>query len=282
MAIVLVSTGSLSLGALASASAAEVTANAMVTVLDFGSAGWSYKQTAYDGAPGFQAPSFNDASWSVGKAGFGTVDGRCSWNNPSRVATSWTPATDLLLRHRFTLPAGVTGIHIAGDVDNNADVYINGGLVQHAESGFCAAGAINVDVPQIILSNDNVIAIRARDLGDATFVDVRLTYTMSPACPQSASALLRPVKLPGASVPPRINRLNATFHYGALPLDFTSVANAGESLCTLVSQRGALPIIADFRILGQTVAPSRLVQALLLQSLPSGDPVKAFLSAIFL
>jgi hypothetical protein len=150
---------------------------APVVALGFRSTDWAYEQVAYDGGPpGFEAQYFDDSAWAVGQAGFGTINGACPWNNGDQVHTAWSPGTDMLLRHEFSLPLGASGVHISGTVDNNADVYVNGALVQHVESGFCTADGINVDVPDAAIGQNNVVAIRARDLGSATFIDVQITY----------------------------------------------------------------------------------------------------------
>lgn len=64
-------------------------------------------------------------------------------------------------------------------------------------------------------------------------------------CPRSAVALLRPV-YPN-SVVPKPRELRIALHYGRLKLRFTSATKPADSLCTLVSQRAALPVIADVK-----------------------------------
>jgi hypothetical protein len=144
--------------------------------LAYGSAGWSFLQVPYGEQAGFQAPSFDASSWPTGQAGFGTTDGTCPWNNVHQVHTGWTPGTDMLLRHEFTVPPDVRHVSIAGTVDNDADVYVNGDLLQQVASGNCLADGINVDVPLGLLMTTNVIAIRARDVGVSAFIDVQVTY----------------------------------------------------------------------------------------------------------
>jgi hypothetical protein len=154
----------------------DVHVSELAAPLDYGSDGWSFKQTEYGSDLGFEAPSFDDSSWAVGQAGFGTTDGTCPWNSSDSVKTRWDTGTDMLLRHRFRTPTdAVAGLHIDGTIDNNADVYVNGNLVQHVESGSCTPAEIAADIPAADLATDNVLAIRARDLGSATFVDVQIT-----------------------------------------------------------------------------------------------------------
>jgi hypothetical protein len=65
-------------------------------------------------------------------------------------------------------------------------------------------------------------------------------------CPESASALLRPV-FPDSPVP-KPGELRVTLHYGELALRFKSAPKPRDSFCTLVSQRSALPVITDFKV----------------------------------
>lgn len=148
--------------------------------LAYQSKGWSYLQVSHGAQRGFEAPGFNAGPWRTGQAGFGTLDRVCPWNDPAKVHTVWQPNTDMLLRHDFRAKRGPGVMHINGTVDNDADVYVNGVLIQHVEDGSCGAGGINVDIPGGILRDDNVIAVRAVDLGDATYVDVEIVYVASP------------------------------------------------------------------------------------------------------
>jgi hypothetical protein len=144
--------------------------------LAYGSSGWSYQQVAYGEDQGFEQPSYDASSWPAGQAGFGTTDGTCSWNNATQVNTIWEPGTDMLLRHQLAIPSGATNVHITGTIDNNAEVYINGTLIDNVQSGNCQADAIDVDIPAADISASNLLAIRATDLGDADFIDVQVTY----------------------------------------------------------------------------------------------------------
>ena len=144
-------------------------------VFDYESAGWKYLDTTPGASAGFQDPAFDDSGWAIGQAGFGTVDGTCSWNNADQVHTQWTPLTDMLVRRHFSVPTGATTLHLSGSIDNTASIYLNGTLVATASSGFCDAGAISLDIPATGLPADSVLAIRASDDGSATYLDVQMT-----------------------------------------------------------------------------------------------------------
>jgi hypothetical protein len=149
-------------------------------VIPYESHGWKYKQVAHGDQAGFEVPSFDDSGWATGQAGFGTTDQRCAWNNEASVHTPWSPDTDVLIRKHFAVPAGTTSIHIAGTVDNDAQLWINGTPLNPVAGDFCEGDNINFDVPASALGSDNVLAIRGIDRGAATYLDVEVTAT-SPA-----------------------------------------------------------------------------------------------------
>jgi hypothetical protein len=181
---------SLSTGPVDAATAADA-------AFDYGSTGWSYQQVPYDGEPEFYAPGYDASSWLVGQAGFGTMEGRCPWNNGDRVHTVWeSEISDMLLRRHFTVPAGATDVRVTGTVDNDADVYVNGTLLGHTASGSCLPDEMNVDVPSAGLGSDNVIAVRARNLGGPGFVDVKLSYV--PAVASTTAVTVAPTTLDDA------------------------------------------------------------------------------------
>jgi hypothetical protein len=151
--------------------------------LPYLSSGWAYRQVAHDGQKGFEKTGFDTSTWTTGQAGFGTTGDRCPWNNAKKIHTNWDVNTDILLRHDFRAQTSPGTMHITGTIDNNADVYVNGTLVQHVESGYCSPDAINVVIPAKLLHDGggNVIAIRAIDLGDASYIDVEIVYVAQPS-----------------------------------------------------------------------------------------------------
>jgi len=82
-------------------------ASTPATAGQYGDPGWSYLATSVGGGPAdFADPSFDDSSWAVGEAAFGTPSGACAANMD--VATHWSGNSDLLARKMFTLPPGST------------------------------------------------------------------------------------------------------------------------------------------------------------------------------
>ncbi|WP_433257774.1 hypothetical protein ACQPYK_21480 [Streptosporangium sp. CA-135522] len=148
----------------------------VVTVLDYNSTGWTYLQVppATD-VPLFYERGFDDSAWRRGQEGFGTATG-CSFNNPVNVKTPWAVNTDILVRHWLHIPRDAQQVRIQGTIDNDAQVYLNGHLVQTANSGYCKTGAIDVVVPTTYLDCCNLLAIRGHDYGGATYLNVQVTY----------------------------------------------------------------------------------------------------------
>ncbi|WP_433499111.1 hypothetical protein ACQP1K_01775 [Sphaerimonospora sp. CA-214678] len=161
----------------APASAAQSNADdTVVTALDYNSTGWRYLQVPPSTeAPTFYERGFDDSAWKAGQSGFGTATG-CSFNTPANVKTPWAVNTDILVRHWLHIPRDAEQVRIQGTVDNDAKVYLNGHLVQTAESGHCKTGAIDVVVPANYLDCCNLLAIRGHDYGGSTYLNVRVTY----------------------------------------------------------------------------------------------------------
>lgn len=179
-------TTGLAAGALLTVMAASTPASAaqsgnaretVVTALDYNSTGWRYLQVpSTTDVPMFAQRGFDDTSWKVGQSGFGTATG-CSFNSPANVNTPWTRNTDILVRNWLHIPRDAQQIRIQGTIDNDAQVYFNSHLVQTAKSGYCKTDAIDVIVPVEYLDCCNLLAIRGRDYGGSTYLNVRVTYT---------------------------------------------------------------------------------------------------------
>ncbi len=86
---------------------------------------WSYTTTAP--AAGWEAPSFNDSTWSKGTSGFGTK------GTPNAIIGTEWKTSDIWLRRTFTLPAELSSNLTPSDTiklsmyhDEDATIYING------------------------------------------------------------------------------------------------------------------------------------------------------------
>lgn len=141
--------------------------------------GYNFKVVAYGAEPNFQEIGYDDSEFSLGDAGFGTQVGYCPINDPGNATTPWPLNTDILLRKQFNLPAGVSDLRVAVAIDNDVQVFVNGkdisgGLVEH--EGCATRDSFIFSAPQsILIEGENLLAIRARDRGELSYVDAQVT-----------------------------------------------------------------------------------------------------------
>jgi hypothetical protein len=126
----------------------------------------------------FTSPTFDETGWAGESAPFGFNEAYCHFPAAS---SDFPLGSTIYLRKSFALPGNAFGLHLAGTIDNFADVYVNG----HHEgpspitSGSCAVGAIHLDVPnsEITHGGDNLVAVKARDDTYTTsYFDMKATY----------------------------------------------------------------------------------------------------------
>lgn len=152
-----------------------------LTAVPYGAPGWRYLETTPGGGPaGFADPAFDDSSWAVGAAAFGS-EGVCS--GLDEVATPWSTNTDLLARKTFTLPAGATDLSVGIAIDNDYVVYVNGVQVGAGAATGCASyDDVVLEVEDTLLrTGSNTLAVRASDYGILAYFDATVTYTDGPA-----------------------------------------------------------------------------------------------------
>ncbi len=138
--------------------------------------------------PGFESPSFVEgAGWATGNAPFGS-GGFCPLD--PTVATNWPLGTnaapsDILLRKFFDLPSDFTkDLEIDVAIDNDVQVWVNGhdisgGLKLHEGCAAFNEPAFIFTVSNSILqAGQNLLAVRARDRGVVSFVDLKITAVL--------------------------------------------------------------------------------------------------------
>jgi hypothetical protein len=140
---------------------------------------YKFKVVEFGAEPDFQQIGYNESEFFVGNAGFGTQAGYCPLNNAENAKTPWPLNTDILLRKEFNLPAGVSDLQVAVAIDNDVQVFVNGqdisgGLVLHEDCP--TRDSFVFGAPQsILIEGENLLAIRARDRGELSYVDVQVT-----------------------------------------------------------------------------------------------------------
>ena len=158
------------------------------TVVPFQATGYRYLVVAAGGgAADFMQPGFNDAAFNTGQAGFGSGGG-CSVQGTRH--TTWPTNTDILIRKTIDLPPNTTDVTITGGIDNDLFIYWNGELLgQRFHEGCPTPTDFTVPVPQTgVVSGANVLAVRARDRGVESWVDLSVTATLHPLTTPAADA----------------------------------------------------------------------------------------------
>ncbi|MCP3999888.1 MAG: hypothetical protein GY727_03160, partial [Gammaproteobacteria bacterium] len=141
--------------------------------------GYNYKVVSFGEDFGFEQPSFDDSEFSLGDGGFGTPSGFCSLNNSTDVKTTWPLHTDILLRKEFNLPLGASNLKVSVAIDNDVQVFINGidisgGMNVH--EGCPTRDSFVFAAPDgILIEGANLLAVRGRDRGTLSYLDVQVT-----------------------------------------------------------------------------------------------------------
>lgn len=166
--------------------------HAAQTIVSYTSGGWRYLQVAVGDLAGFET-GVEPLGFADGSASFGTGGG-CPLD--ATVQTHWDSSTDMLLRRTLSLPNGAQGVEIGVAIDNDVQVWFNGVDISGGmqPSGGCAElDRFVFPVPNgLILSGDNLLAIRARDDGGDALVDVRVAAAVlnfAPCVPAPAGLL---------------------------------------------------------------------------------------------
>jgi hypothetical protein len=146
-------------------------------LLPYLSNGYRYRVVGVGASAGFERREFDDTGFALGNAAFGAITSGCPLD--ATIATSWPANTDLLLRKWFTLPADMRAVKVAVAIDNDIQVFLNGVELTHGlqRSEECAVRDRFVfPVPDGVLipGGENLLAVRARDRGLATYCDVEI------------------------------------------------------------------------------------------------------------
>lgn len=194
----------------------------LTDVLPYQAAGWKYQQVGHGGLAGFEAPGFNDAGWPSGTAPFRSGGG-CSVQSITP-STAWSTNTDMLVRRHIALAPETSGVEVSIVVDNDAiDVFWNGsrigGPLTHEGCAFYSE-PMTFAVNPALVTADNVLAVRVRDRGSESFLDVRVVSGAMPSEPVTdATERLEN----GGSAGDPVQTFSGAFLYG-----YTDVAIAGR------------------------------------------------------
>jgi hypothetical protein len=151
--------------------------------LTYRDTGYRFQAIPLDAAPpsGWEQPGFDDSSFDVGSAAFGSGEG-CPLQ--STVQTSWPSNSQLLVRRVISIPPQVNNLRIMISVDNDIlGVFFNGtplveqtlgtDKVTHDECP--VPDEFRFNVPQSAMQAGNqIVAFHLLDRGFETFFDARI------------------------------------------------------------------------------------------------------------
>ncbi|MBP1908643.1 PEF-CTERM sorting domain-containing protein [Methanolobus bombayensis] len=148
-------------------------------IIPYGDSGYKYKIVDSDEAGNFANPDFDDSVFSSGVAGFGSIYSGCVLTDEQYVKTEWPVNSYIAVRKEFNLPAGTSDLKVHVAIDNDVEVFVNGvdvsnGMQTH--DGCPSWDSFVFDVDDSILNEGtNLIAIRGKDRGTASFLDIKVT-----------------------------------------------------------------------------------------------------------
>jgi hypothetical protein len=157
------------------------TISTIVPAADSEASSWRY---TVDAPPrGWQSVDFDDASWRVGKSGFGAP------RTPgSRVGQAWT-TSEIWLRREFDVPAdSIEHLQLYVYHDEDADIYINGLLAarRHGHNGQYETTPMSDEARATLRASGNSLAVHCRQTHGGQYIDVGLvTVTAAEDAPAS-------------------------------------------------------------------------------------------------
>jgi hypothetical protein len=140
---------------------------AVVPAADQEPASWRY--TLSKPSDEWYQPAFDDASWKVGKSGFGTV------GTPGAiVGTTWS-TSDIWLRREFELPSSSKGdLQLWLHHDEDAQIYVNGVLASQTTGYVVAYDAVPMlpAARAVLQPGKNVLAVHCHQTTGGQYIDV--------------------------------------------------------------------------------------------------------------
>jgi hypothetical protein len=136
---------------------------------------WRYTTTRPDS--GWMRPDFNDRRWTEAPGGFGTAD------TPAAVVRTTWQTPDIWLRRSFTLPdAGLTDPQWHVHHDEDADVYLNGQLVERWK-GY-TSGYVRIPFSPAAIAalrkGVNVLAVHVHQTTGGQYIDIGIDEVIEP------------------------------------------------------------------------------------------------------
>jgi hypothetical protein len=151
-------------------------ADSVITLVPASAPGWRAHVVDFDGIPSFAAPGFDDGAWVSASAPFSS--GGCGYGG----ASNWPLGTDLLLRRVIFVPLPCS-LRCSAAIDNDVRMFLDGvplggwSVFEGCDSSFRYQAVVDVASPGF-----HLLAVRARDRGVASYLDVAVEARPSSDC----------------------------------------------------------------------------------------------------
>ncbi|MGQ8338703.1 DUF4964 domain-containing protein, partial [Sunxiuqinia sp. A32] len=129
---------------------------------------WEGKYTMNEPKKGWSEKKFNDASWTVGKAAFGT-------NGMPALSTAWN-TKDIWVRREFTMPDNLRkeDIYLIYSHDDIFELYLNGKQLVKTAYEWHNNVVLKIDRDLLDMEGENVIAAHCHNRTGGGYVDFGL------------------------------------------------------------------------------------------------------------
>jgi hypothetical protein len=150
-----------------------------MVIIPYGDSEYRYMVVDQGEGTGFELTDFDDSNFLTGDAGFGSIYSGCLLTSSDYVSTDWALNSDILVRKEFYLPAGASNLKVFVAIDNDVQVFVNGvdisgGLQVHEGCPSWNSFEFQAD-DDLLNAGTNLIAVRGRDRGVASFLDIKVT-----------------------------------------------------------------------------------------------------------
>ena len=155
-----------------------------IGIVPYSSRGVQFLPVKWGALPDFASNNFNADFFPSANLPFGTPTG-CGLNGGVGAAQFWPIQTDILVVKPFTVVSGISNVRVLVGVDDRVQVWVNGTQISKGmeiNDNCPTLDQFQFPVPDAILKvapEQNIIKVRARDIGGANYINFRVIGSTS-------------------------------------------------------------------------------------------------------